>query len=461
MKIPLICLIFLFAVIPILEAQIENPVDEEEVPDDFVARPIEEIEKLFHQRQYQVVIKECKRLLAYDPWRWEAKWARMKLSECYAALGQPEKAQSILAEAEAAISHPREKAEILMWQLCHAVEKEDLDNARKLVDEITTKFIGDYQVFEAMEVIIESDLEHGWLEDARRWIDQMIQQYPFQENTFWLTLRLGEHYRERGGHQQAIELFQKIQKNHPDRVEAFVQLAETYWEMGELDQAIKACNAAIETFPAHWSIVHVWSMMGGMHQEKGDLQAALKAFLTAGEFRGTDQAQWALRRAAQLYQQLGKSDPAIALLTRLSQGYPDRFNVVVLRNLAEVYAENFDYDRAESILKDLVESFPQTEHAHEAMMQLLEMYWRTNQREKAIDFLSSLLANPNPYLRRQAICRFIEASHEEDVIAELEVRGKLPELAKMFRQAADKAVSPAAALPSLRGLAAIAQWMEN
>ena len=156
-------------------------------------------------------------------------------------------------------------------------------------------------MLEAMAEIITSHLEHDRLEDARRRIDLMLRKYPFQEQTLWLSLRLGEHYREHEEHQGAIELFQRIRKHHPDRVETAVQLAGAYREVGEIDRAIEACNAAIETYPAHWSIVHVWSMLGDMYQEKGDLQAALKAFLTASEFRGTDQARWALRRVAQLY----------------------------------------------------------------------------------------------------------------------------------------------------------------
>ena len=83
-----------------------------EVEEDFVAKPIEEIEELFRQKQYQIVIEECERLIAYDPWRWESNWARLKLSECYTALGQPEKAQAILAEAE--MSHAEGQAEVLM-----------------------------------------------------------------------------------------------------------------------------------------------------------------------------------------------------------------------------------------------------------------------------------------------------------------------------------------------------------
>ena len=431
--------------------------------DDFVARPIEEIEELFRQQQYQTVIEECKRLLAYDPWRWEAKWARLKLSECYAALGQPDKAETILAEAEASISHPREKAEILLWRLRYTTDKGDFELAHKLAEELATKFIGDHHVLEAMEIIIESDLERGRLEAARQRIDGMLQQYPFQETSFWLAVNLSEHYREHGQRQQAVEVLRRILKIHPDRVEALAQLAETYREMGDSDKTIEACDAAAAAFPAHWQVVHVLSMKGEILKQRGDWQGALKAFLTAGEFRGTNQARWALVQAAECYQHLDEEDKAIELLTRLSQGgYPDNFTVEASGRLAGVYAENFDYNRAEAILKALVETYPQTRHANEAMMRLLEMYWRANQRDKAIDFMIYLLTTaPNPYLRHRAIERLIELSHEEGIVEELEARGKLPELAKGLRQAVEVEASRAPVLAPLRALAVIAQWQEN
>ena len=428
--------------------------------EDFVAKPIEEIEELFRQKQYQIVIEECERLIAYDPWRWESNWARLKLSECYTALGQIEKAQAILAEAE--MSHAEGQAEVLMWQLHAAIEKGQLDNADKLVDAIETKFIGEPFVLEAMAEIITSHLENDRLEDARRRIDLMLRKYPFQEQTLWLSLRLGERYREHKEYQGAIELFQKIRKHHPDRVETAAQLAGAYREAGEIDRAIEACYAAIETYPAHWTIVHVWSMLGDMYQEKGDLQAAVKALLTASEFRGTDQARWALRRVAELYRQSGESEQAVEILTTLSiEGFPDRFDAEVLINLTEAYVYNSNYERAESTLKALVESYPQTQHAQEAMLRLLGMYWETNQREKAVDFFRSLLVHPNPHLRLQAIHHFIEDSHEEGILRELEARGKFPEFVRILHQLVDRAASPAAALTPLRGLAVIAQWQDN
>ena len=427
--------------------------------EDFVAKPIEEIEELFHQKQYQIVIEECERLIAYDSARWESHWARLKLSECYTALGQPEKARVILAEAE--ISSPEEQREVLVWQLHYAIEKGKLDNADKLVDTIETKFIGEDFVLETMEQIIDSYRERGRLEDARRRIDQMLQQYPFQEKTFWLSFRLGEHYCDRGEHQQAIELFEKIRKYHPYHIEASVQLARVYQEIGEFDRAIETCNAAIETNPTHWTVVHLWSMLGDIHQEKGDLQAAFKAFLTASEFRGTDEARWALLRVVQLHQLSGESEQAVGLLTQLSvEGWPDKFDTEVLINLAAVYVDSSDCERAESTLKELIESYPQTQHAQEAMLRLLEMYWETNQREKAVDFLQSPLAHPNPYLRLQVIHRFMEESHEEGILPELEARGKLPELARILRQAVDRATNPAALGP-LRSLAVITEWQDD
>lgn len=465
-----LCPIFLLIVVAIcqwghaetvsLRPDVEGGPASTETAENFVAKPIEEIEELFHQKQYQLVIEECERLIAFDPHRWESHWARMKLRECYAALGQPEKAQAILAESE--MSSPEEQREVLVWQFHYAIENRKLDNADKLIDKIEAKFIGELVVLETMAAIVNAYLERDRHEDARRHIDLMLRKYPFQEQTYWSSFRLGEHYRDRGEHQEAIELFEKIRKNHPYRMEAAVQLAHAYRDIGEFEHAIEVCNAAIETNPTHWTVVHLWSMQGDIHQEKGDLQAAFKAFLIASEFRGTDQARWALRRVAQLHQLLGESEQAVALLTQLAvEGWPDRFDTEVLINLAAIYVEGADYERIESTLKELIESYPQTQHAQEAMLRLLELYWETNQREKAVDFFRSLLAHPNPHLRLQVIRRFIEESHEESLLSELEERGKLPELAKLLRRLVDRATSPAAALGSLRGLAVIVQWQDD
>lgn len=431
-----------------------------ETTENFVAKPIEEIEELFHQKQYQVVIEECERLIAFDPYRWESHWARMKLSECYTALGQPEKAEAILVEAE--MSHAEGQQEVLIWQFHYAIENGKLNNADKLVDKIEANFIGEGFVLEAMERIIDAYRERGQLEDARRRLDQILQRYPFQEKTFWSSFRLGEHYRHRGEHGQAIELFEKIRKNHPYRMETFVQLAHAYRDMEEFDRAIETCNAAIETYPAHWTIVHIWSTMGIIYLQKGDLQAAFKAFLTASEFRGTDEARWALGRVAESHRRSGELERAVEILTKLSvEGWPDRFDTEVLINLAEIYHDSSDYERAESIFKELIESYPQTQPAQEAMLQLLEMYWETNQHEKAISFLGSLFAHPNPHLRLQVIHRFIEYSHNEEIRHELEVSRKLPNFAKTLHRLADRATTPAAALGPLRGLAAIAEWQDD
>ena len=431
-----------------------------ETVESFVAKPIEEIEELFHQKQYQIVIEECERLIAFDPHRWESHWARMKLSQCYTALGQPEKAQAVLAEAE--MSDPEKQREVLVWQLHYAIEKGNFDNADKLVDKIETEFIGEHFALEAMEQIVDSYRERGRLEEARRRLDRMLHLYPFQEQTFWLSFRLGEHYRDREEHGQAIELFEKIQKNHPYRIEAAVQLANTYRDIGEFERAIEVCNAAIETNPTHWTVVHLWLMLGDMYQGKGESQAAFNAFLTASEFRGTDEARWALRRVAQSHQRSGELERAVEILTKLSvEGLPDRFDAEVLINLAAVYVDSSDYERAESTLKELVESYPQTQHAQEAMLRLLEMYWTTNQPEKAVNFFGSLLAHPNPHLRLQVIHRFIEYPHNEEIRRELEVSRKLPNFAKTLRRLVDRAATPAAALGPLRGLAAITEWQDN
>ena len=77
-------------------------------------------------------------------------------------LGQPEKAQPLLAEAE--MSHPEAQKEVLVWQLHYAIENEKLDDADKLLDKIETKFVGEHFVLEAMERIVDAHREQDRIE---------------------------------------------------------------------------------------------------------------------------------------------------------------------------------------------------------------------------------------------------------------------------------------------------------
>ena len=454
----LFSVMFIFLPFSALELIADKQVIEE---DDFVSRPIEEIEELFRQREFDIVIDECKRLVAYDPWRWEAKWALMKLSEVYESIGDVEQAQENRERLKAQTSHPRERAEIMLWQLRHMVEKHDYEKVDEIVDEIITKLVGDYHPIEALGIAIDTDLQRDRYESAQRRIDFLVGNYPLHELAMHSPIRLSERYREQDKLDKSLAILLWLQEVYPRRVDVLVHLADTYRKMGEFDLALEVCDQAVVLAPMHSEILHTLRIKGNIHRQQGDLQGAIEAFTTAAEFRGVDEARWAIRDAAECYRQLGKYKHAIEMLDRLVKDtYPDHFVVEAHMEIASLHDQNRDFEKAEFVLKQLAEKYSQTHQGQEAMMRLLELYWQMNQREKAVDFLVYLVTtNPNPEIQQQAFYRMMNFG--EGIITEIEARGKLSELKLGLRRKVNQAKYPSEAVYSLRILAEIASRTED
>ncbi|MEC8840959.1 MAG: tetratricopeptide repeat protein, partial [Candidatus Poribacteria bacterium] len=454
----LFSVMFIFLPFSALELIADKQVIEE---DDFVSRPIEEIEELFRQREFDIVIDECKRLVAYDPWRWEAKWALMKLSEVYESIGDVGQAQAIRERLKAQTSHPRERAEIMLWQLRHMVEKHDYEKVDEIVDEIITKLVGDYHPIEALGIAIDTDLQRDRYESAQRRIDFLVENYPLHELAMHSPIRLSERYREQDKLDKSLAVLLWLQEVYPRRVDVLVHLADTYRRMGEFDLALEVCDQAVVLAPMHSAILHTMRIKGNIHRQQGDLQGAIEAFTTAAEFRGVDEARWAIRDAAECYRQLGKYKHAIEMLDRLVKDtYPDHFVVEAHMEIASLHDQNRDFEKAEFVLKQLAEKYSQTHQGQEAMMRLLELYWQMNQKEKAVDFLVYLVtANPNPEIQQQAFHRMMNFG--EGIITEIEERGKLSELKLGLRRKVNQAKYPSEAVYSLRILAEIASRTED
>ena len=454
----LFSVMFIFLPFSALELIADKQVIEE---DDFVSRPIEEIEELFRQREFDIVIDECKRLVAYDPWRWEAKWALMKLSEVYESIGDVEQAQEIREQLKAQTAHPRERAEIMLWQLRHMVEKHDYEKVDEIVDEIITKLVGDYHPIEALGIAIDTDLQRDRYESAQRRIDFLVGNYPLHELAMHSPIRLSERYREQDKLDKSLAILLWLQEVYPRRVDVLVHLADTYRKMGEFDLALEVCDQAVVLAPMHSEILHTLRIKGNIHRQQGDLQGAIEAFTIAAEFRGVDEARWAIRDAAECYRQLGKYKHAIEMLDRLVKDtYPDHFVVEAHMEIASLHDQNRDFEKAEFVLKQLAEKYSQTHQGQEAMMRLLELYWQMNQREKAVDFLVYLVTtNPNPEIQQQAFYRMMNFG--EGIITEIEARGKLSELKLGLRRKVNQAKYPSEAVYSLRILAEIASRTED
>lgn len=73
----------------------------------------------------------------------------------------------------------------------------------------------------------------------------IVEKYYFPQKMGWSN-DLGFLFEQAGHYPEAIELLKHITQKHPDRVVAYLNLADAYWAMGEQEQARKAYNQYYE-----------------------------------------------------------------------------------------------------------------------------------------------------------------------------------------------------------------------
>lgn len=437
--------------------------DEEFDQDEFIVLTQEEIEELFKTQQYERVVKECQKMVENFPWTWEARWAYSKMSEAYMAMGEHEKAEQALAEAESSIGHPRDAAEFISWRIQFAVQKNDLAEARKLCDEAAAKYAGEYTAVEMLRKMGEIYLDRGMVEEAKTLIKQLTDTYPFQEP--WLSMRLAEGYRERGQHEQALEIFKRLVETQEHFVEAWGQLAETYRRIGDSDEALAICDQIIAKFPDYPEIIHLLHLRGDILAEQGDLATAIEAYLAAGEYRGSEQAIYSIRQAAECHKRLGEIDEAVALYRKLAKGeLVTSTTVEALQEIARIYQESGQFEEAIQTYQEIAENYPKTRQANESPFRIAEMYWEHGQHETASKMLMQLVTESHtPWMKRKAldmVGSFV--GHERE--GSFAKRQELVKLTKLFQEMNERETNPMVKMELTRTLGwlmeARGRWMQ-
>ena len=77
----------------------------------------------------------------------------------------------------------------------------------------------------------------------------IVEKYYFPQKIEWSN-DLGFLFEQAGHYPEAVELLKHITQKHPDRVVAYLNLADAYWAMGEQEQARKAYNLYYEKMVA-------------------------------------------------------------------------------------------------------------------------------------------------------------------------------------------------------------------
>lgn len=78
----------------------------------------------------------------------------------------------------------------------------------------------------------------------------IVEKYYFPQKISWSN-DLGFLFEQAGYYPEAVELLKHITQKHPDRIVAYLNLADAYWAMGEQEKARKAYNQYYEKMVAN------------------------------------------------------------------------------------------------------------------------------------------------------------------------------------------------------------------
>ena len=126
---------------------------------------------------------------------------------------------------------------------------------------------------------------------------------------------------------EAITLYQRVVNEYPRTPTAPLaqfSLGNAYLQSNDLASAIEAYNRFISTYRTHVSLLGlVYQKLGYAYQLKGDLEQAVKAYLTILEIPGAMNRDHALFEAARLEENRSKPDEALKHYQELMKTYPN------------------------------------------------------------------------------------------------------------------------------------------
>ena len=192
--------------------------------------------------------------------------------------------------------------------------------------------------------------------------------------------------------ERAIGEYKKAMEADPDSLFLRVELAELYWRVGRIADAVKDAEAVLAINPdqadAHRLLANIyWRNLGESQPDKvakESLRKAIEHFEALSRINPADNDNYLV--LGQLYRLSNQPSKAEEALRKVLNANPDSRNA--LASLAKLYFDHGDYDQAVEALKKIPESEMDTQ-----FLQMLGFaYSQTHDYDNAIDVYEKAVA---------------------------------------------------------------------
>lgn len=185
--------------------------------------------------------------------------------------------------------------------------------------------------------------------------------------------------------ERAIGEYKKAMEADPESLFLRVELAELYWRVGRIADAVKDCEAVLAINPdqadAHRLLANIyWRNLGDSQPDKvakDSLRKAIEHFEALSRINPADNDNYLV--LGQLYRMNNQPSKAEEVLRKVLNANPESRNA--LASLAKLYFEHGDYDQAVEALKKI----PESEMDTQFLSMLGYAYTQTHDYDSAID----------------------------------------------------------------------------
>jgi tetratricopeptide (TPR) repeat protein len=198
-------------------------------------------------------------------------------------------------------------------------------------------------------------MERGQNQEAEQWLAKAVKVCPADPEA---RRNYAESLWQRNARPEAIAQLQEAARRAEDDAALQVRLAEMHLEMGRLDAAQKSAEKAIDLDPR---LPQAWATRGRVLRAAGRLREALADGHRALGYNPEDQA--VLLEVAELYRQLNEPQRALQSLQNLAETYPpdeEPQQVLYLTGLAQMALLRYD-DAVDSLAAAAARETPDAE----------------------------------------------------------------------------------------------------
>jgi TolA-binding protein len=250
----------------------------------------------------------------------------------------------------------------------------------------------DNALYDAGGILFDQKKTNAAIANFRR----IVTQYDSSDVLADATMMLGECYVSTESYDSAKACYEKVLASEglsfETKVNSMYQVARCSFKLKQFKDAATGFSMFLAAYPEHPKSVEALYWQAESEYQGGDLQNALKHYKLIAAAAKNPRREEGMYGIGWSYYKLGDYPKAIDAFEKLVVAYPSgKFSFDARLRLGDCYFKQKDFKKAAGAYRTVVRLFPKNDGADYALYQLGQTYYRSDDHEQAADQFTALI----------------------------------------------------------------------